>query len=242
MGRADWLLLLRPRTSALAVEMVGLDVVRDAGGEQVGAGVAGFEALAQAGGGYVFVDCLEEVDAGLLRRGEAEGIEITKGEAGPADDDPFGEFEEAGGFVPVREIEKAVGTGEVEQLRVGHELMQGGEGLNGVVGGSVSVRGVEFGYGETRVGDAGEGEHGEAIGVGGGRAVAFERLATYRGEEDAIQMEGVCGGGGDGEMTAMRRVEGSAKERDSHRQFSPDGAEELGLRFRLRCRTAQALP
>ena len=94
--------------------MVGLDIVRDAGGEQVGAGVAGFEALAQAGGGYVFVNCLEEMDAGLLRRGEAEGIEIAKGEAGSADDDPFGEFEEAGGFVPTREIEEAVCAGEVE--------------------------------------------------------------------------------------------------------------------------------
>ena len=52
--------------SGMMVEVVGEDVLGDGGGEEVRAGVAGFEALAEIGGGDVLVDGLEEVDAGPL--------------------------------------------------------------------------------------------------------------------------------------------------------------------------------
>jgi hypothetical protein len=220
--------------TGLSVETMGLDVVRDAGGEEVGTGIAGFEALAQVGGGDLFIQVLKKMDTGLLEGGKTECVEIAEREAGTARDDPFGELEEAVGLMPAGEIEKTVRAGEIEDVGVGHEQMQGGEGLNGVVGGAVGVGGVEVGYSETLVGDAGERKHGEPILVGSGRAVPLERLATYRSEEDAVQMEGIGRGSGDSEMTAVWGVEGSAKKGDSHGQFSPDGAEKLGRRFRLR--------
>jgi hypothetical protein len=215
----------------VAVEIVGLDVVGDDGGKEIGAGVAGFEAVAKAGGGDVFVDGLEEVDAGLLEGRQAHGVEIAERRAGAADDDPLGEFEEAIVFVPVGKVEKAVGSGEVEELCVGQELMEGGESLNGVVGGAVGVGGVELGDGEAGVGDAGEAEHGEAIAIGGGCAVGFEGLETYGGEEDGVELEGIGGGGGDTEVAAVRRVEGAAEEGYSHRRFSPDGESRLNVQL-----------
>jgi hypothetical protein len=152
----------------LTVEMVGEDVVGDIGGEEIGAGVAGFEALAEIGGGDVLVDGLKEVDAALLVRGEVEGREVVEREARAADDDPFGEFEELVGLAPVRESEEGVCADEVEEGVAGHELMKGGDRLDGVVGGAVGMRGVEVGDAEAWVGEAGEEEHGDAVGEGGG--------------------------------------------------------------------------
>jgi hypothetical protein len=208
------------RGSGMAVEVVAKDVVGDGGGEEIGTGVAGFETLAEIGGGDVLVDGLEEVDAGLLMGGEVEAGEVVEWEAGAADDDPFGEFEEAVGLAPVPEVEEGVGADEVEEGVGGHELMKGGEGLNGVVGSAVGVRFVEVGDAEAGIGAAGEGEHGEAVGEGGVRAVGLERLAGRRGEEDFVQREGVGGGGGDGEVAAVRWVEGSAEESYAHGLFS----------------------
>ena len=74
----------------MTVEVVGEDVVGDGRGEEIVTGVAGFEALAEIGGGDVFVDGLEEVDAGLLSWGEVEGGEVVERSTRAADDDPFG--------------------------------------------------------------------------------------------------------------------------------------------------------
>ena len=77
----------------LSVEMMVLYVGGDGGGEEVGAGIALMKALADDGGGDVFVECEQEMDSGLLRGRQGEGCEgrmIFEGEAGAADDDPFG--------------------------------------------------------------------------------------------------------------------------------------------------------
>jgi hypothetical protein len=152
----------------LMIELVGEDVVGDIGGEEIGAGVARFEALAETGGGDVLVDSLKEVDAALLVRGEVEGREVVEREARAADDDPFGKFEEVVGLAPVRESEEGVCADEVEEGVAGHELMKGGDRLDGVVGRAVGMRGVEVGDAEARVGEASEEEHGDAVGEGGG--------------------------------------------------------------------------
>jgi hypothetical protein len=204
----------------MAVEMVGKDVVGDGGGEEVGTGVAGFETLAEIGGSDVVVDGLEEVDAGLLVGVEVDGGEVVEREAGAADDDPFGEFEEAVGLAPVSEVEETVCADEIEEGVGGHELMKGGEGLDCVVGGAVGVRFVEMGDAEAGVGEAGEGEHGQAVGERGVRAIGLERLAARRGEEDFVQREGVGGSDRDGEVAAVRWVEGSAEESYAHGLFS----------------------
>ena len=127
----------------IAVEVVGVDVGEDFGQEEVGAGVSGLEALAEAGGGDVFVDGLEQVDSGSLVRGEMERGEIAQREAGAADDDPLGEFEEAMGFAPAGKVEEAVGPDEVEEGGVRVFVAQGLEGIDGVVGGAIEVGGVD---------------------------------------------------------------------------------------------------
>jgi hypothetical protein len=70
--------------------VVGLDVGGDGLGEEVGAGVAGFQAVAEACGGNFLVDGLEEVDAGALVRGEEAIVQVVEREAGAAYYDPFG--------------------------------------------------------------------------------------------------------------------------------------------------------
>ena len=134
--------------------MVGLDVGGDGGGEEIGAGVALVEAVAEDGGGDVFVEGEEEVDAGLLGGGEGEGFEggwSFEGEAGAADYDPLGQFEEAVGLAPAAEGEEAVGADDDEEGGVGELLLEGGEGVDGVVGGAVGMGGVDGGRGEAGV-------------------------------------------------------------------------------------------
>jgi len=174
---------------------------------------------------------------------EVKGREVVERSAGSADDDPFSEFEELDGVAPVREIEEAVGTHQVEEGVVWQELMEGGEGLDCVIGCAVGVGCVQGGDGEAGVGETGQGEHGDAVAEGGGCAVGLERLAACGGEENLIQMEGVCGSGGDGEVAAVGRVEGSAEECYAHGLFSrkTDGfwgsiAEKESLEA-LSCRT-----
>jgi hypothetical protein len=96
---------------------VGEDVVGDGGEEEVVARVAGFEAVAEMGGGDVLVDGLKEVNAGPLVGGKFG--EVVERRAGAADDDPFGEFQEAVGLAPLGEIEEGIGADEVEEGIVG---------------------------------------------------------------------------------------------------------------------------
>jgi hypothetical protein len=53
-----------------AIKVVGVYIARDSRGKQAGAWVAGSKAAAEIGGGHLFVDAGEEVDAGSLSRGE----------------------------------------------------------------------------------------------------------------------------------------------------------------------------
>ncbi len=89
------------------------------------------------------MDRLEEAGAGALGWGEVEDGECVEGEVGTADDDPLGEVEELRGFVPAREVEEGVGSGDGEEFRFGVLLLQGCEGVDGVVGATVGAGGVE---------------------------------------------------------------------------------------------------
>ncbi len=106
------------------------------------------------------------MNTGLLgwserERGECESI--FEWVAGAADDDPFGQFEEAVGLAPAAEIEEAVGADEDEEGCNRELKLEGCEGVDGVVGGVVGTGGVEGGGGEAGVGGAGQGGHGEAV-------------------------------------------------------------------------------
>jgi len=217
------------------VESVLLDIVGDRGAEQVGAGIALAEALAQAGSGDILLDPGEEVDAGTLgggemERGEALFSEGGEGVAGAGDDDPLGEFEQPLRLAPVMEIQEGVGAGEAEEGVAGVERAQGGEGVDGVVGKAAGAGAVEVGdheavlsepgvWGFGLVGVAGvrtgRGDHRHAVGEAGGIGFELERLATGGGKEDLVEVEGVGGSPRDGHVAAVGRIEGAAEDRSS---------------------------
>lgn len=205
------------------IEVFGLNVTSHGIGKEVGAGVAVVEAFAEGGGGNIFGDSGEDVDAGALGGGEGERGEGGFGEAvaGAGDDDPFGEVEEAVGLVPLAEAEEGVGADEVEKSVMRVLGGEGGERVDGVVGGGVGVGGIDARRGEAGVGFrvaglAGGGDEGEAGGEGCGFGRELEWLEAGGGEEDAVEGEGVGGGAGDGDVAAVGWVEGAAEEGYAH--------------------------
>ena len=160
--------------------MVRLDVGGDGRREKAGAGVSSFEALAEVGGGDVFVDGGEEVDPGTLGGGQGEWCEfgLCERRAGAADYDPLGEGEEFVGGAPAAKVEEAVSSAENKERCGGVFPVEGNEEVDGVVGRSVGVGPVEGRWGETGIDIAGEGDHCEAVGEGGGGGLGFEGLAA----------------------------------------------------------------
>jgi hypothetical protein len=210
-----------------AVEAVALDVIVDGGWEQAGTVVTGLQPAAEIGRRDVFMSGGKQVDAGTMMGGEAERGQVVERESGAGGDDPLGEFEQTGGLAPAGEIEKAVGADEVEEGVARMGSLELGEGVDGVIGEAVGAGGIEGGGLKSEVAGvgAGKGGHGEAVGEGGRGAAGLERLAAGGGEEDRIQVEGVCRGSGDAEVAAVRGVEGAAEESYVH--------EGLPSRFRV---------
>ena len=150
---------------------------------------------------------------------DARAVGLFRGEAGAADYDPLGQLEESAGLPPAAEVEEAVGADDDEETCAGELVLEGGQGVDGVVGGAVGTGGVEGGGGEARVGRAGEGSHGESVGEAGGGVFGLEGLAAGGGKEDLIEGEGVCSGGRDGEVAVVDGVERAAKEGYPHDGF-----------------------
>jgi len=212
------------------VEVVGEDVGGDGGREQAGARVAGLEAAPEAGGGDLLVEGGEQVDSGALGGGEVErrDLGLAERKVGPADDDPLGQREQAIGRTPAAESEKAVGTGKDEEGCGGKLAGERGEGIYGVVWGAVGAWSVQGGDGKVGAGCrllvagcrwfwiAGEADHGEAIGKAGDGGRGFEGLLAYGSEEDTIEREGFCRGGGKAQMAAMDGVECATEEGYAH--------------------------
>src|SRR5487761_225127 len=115
-----------------AVEMMELNVIRDCFRKQIGARVAGMEALPQIGRRDIFMHGLKQVDAGPLVRVEVEGSEVIERRAGAAGDDPLSEFKQAAGLAPAWEVEKTVRTDKVEEHRIRHRSLQFSECIHGV--------------------------------------------------------------------------------------------------------------
>jgi hypothetical protein len=199
------------------------DVGGDGGREQAWAGVSGLETAAKAGGGDLFVEGGEEVDTGALCGGEVErrDLGLAERKVGPADDDPLGHREQSIGRTPAAESEKAVGTGEEEEGCGGKLAGERGERIYGVVWGAVGAWSVEGGDGKVGAGcrwfgGAGEAGHGEAVGEAGDGGRGFEGLLAYGSEEDTVEREGVCRGGGQAQMAAMDGVECATEEGYAH--------------------------
>jgi hypothetical protein len=62
----------------------------------------------------------------------------------------------------------------------------------------------------------GEAGHGYAVFEAGGRALGFERLKAYGGEEDSIEAEGLPRGFGDGKVAEVRGIEAASEEGYAH--------------------------
>ena len=199
-----------------AIELVGLDVGGDGWAEHIQARIPSFKSSAKIGGRDVFMDSLQQMNAALLMWRQAERREIRKRETRAADNNPFGEVKQPFGLVPARQIEEAVRADEVEESRIGHGLVQRGERFDGVVRGAVRPRSVEVGDGKAWVLTTGKLYHGQPIGKWGWNAFRLQRLMANRGEENAVQIEYICSGGGDGDVTVMRRIEAAAKEGYAH--------------------------
>ena len=125
--------------------MAGGDIGGDGFRQEVEAGVAVAEAVAEGGGGDVFLYSGKDVDAGALggREGERGKSGFGKRVAGASDDDPLGEREEAVGGVPAAEAEEGVRADEVEEGVLRSLCCEGGQGVDRVVGGVVGAGGVE---------------------------------------------------------------------------------------------------
>ena len=125
-----------------------------------GAGIAwvGAKMIAQGGGGDVFVDAGEEMNARSLFGCESEwgklrAIQKCRGEieARAGDDDPLGEFEHSMWRTPVGKREEAVGACNRKERssrdRANHLL----EEIDRVVGYSAGMGCIERGDGEKRL-------------------------------------------------------------------------------------------
>ena len=158
------------------------------------------------------MDGLDEVDALVFLGCEPEPGEIVKGRARAADDDPFGQGKQPLWFAPGVQGEEAVGTCKVEERGGRHLAAEAGERIYGVVGSAVAAGSVEGGGLEAGIGLAGQPDHRQPVGEGGGRAAFLERLGANRSEEHGGEPEGVRGGLCDGEMATVGGIEGSAEE------------------------------
>ena len=107
----------------LAIEVVGLDVRGDLWVEHVRALIAGLKALAEIGGGNIFMDGLQQMNAVSLMWRQAQRREVRKRKARTTHHDPLRNFQQPFRLVPTRKIEEAVRADEVEKSRIGHCLM-----------------------------------------------------------------------------------------------------------------------
>ena len=170
---------------------------------------------------------------GCQARGEV-GCDFGQvGGVGAGGDYEGGEEGDLVGAVPVAEGCKGVGTDEEEELGVGWELLaEGDEGFGGVVGLAVGRRGVEQGDLKVRLVFYGEAGHGQAVFKGGVMTGGgFQGLCTDGGEEDLVEVEGLPGGAGDGEVAEVGRVKAASEEGCAHEVYG--SGWECGLRAHL---------
>ena len=165
------------------------EIGQNPGRHQAGTILACVESLAEGSGADWVGWAVEEMEARALASGEREVVGDGEGDAGAADDDPVGEVEEGGGVAPVWESLEGVSAEDGEEL-VGRLAVSGGaelgtetaKGVDGVIGLTTEVGGVDGRGGEGGFVSAEELGHVEAVGKGGDRAARFERLPTGGGE------------------------------------------------------------
>lgn len=110
---------------------------------------------------------LKQMDPRPLLLRKAEGREVVERKTGAADDDPFGEFEQAIRLTPAWEIEKAVRSDKVEEHGCRHCSMQFGQRIDGVVRQAIGARSINRGRLKAPVLLTSESCHGQPIGEWG---------------------------------------------------------------------------
>jgi hypothetical protein len=132
------------------VQPVVTNVTGNGVGQKVAGAVACSETLTQIGGGDIVVHVFEQVDAALLFFSKPEFCEVVEWVAGAADDNPFGQREQASILVPFADAQKAVGADEAIEGRVRSLLEEERERIDGVVWCAVGLWLVDGGGGKTR--------------------------------------------------------------------------------------------
>lgn len=223
----------------------GVDVGADGGGRDVFGEVGEqVEARGWADGGVRWTGVAAEFED--LRVGEVGrdghcgngvgqgGAYLGEVKAGTRAHDEVAGEQEVGGAAPVADAEEGVGAEDTEELVAGLELMaELGEGVNGVVGGAVGAGRIDERNFDAGLAGEGEPGHGDAVIEGRGVVMWLERLGGDGRDQDAVEREPLAGEPREGDMAAMGRVEGSAKQGDAH------GATivgHLGLGARMRYR------
>src|SRR5258705_11157027 len=108
----------------LAIEVAGLDVRGDLWVEHVCALLASLKTLAEIGGGDIFMDGLQQMNAASLMWRQAQRREVCQRKARTAYHDPLRNFQQPFRLVPTRKVEEAVRSDEGEKPRIGHCPME----------------------------------------------------------------------------------------------------------------------
>jgi len=80
----------------------------------------------------------------------------------------------------------------------------------------IGQRCIEPGDFDARISGESEPSHGDAAVKAGRGCLVLEWLQTDRSDQQAIEMKAFNGQAGESDVSAMRRVEAAAVERDSH--------------------------
>src|SRR5215469_726985 len=211
---------------------VGVDGLADGGGgdgvvdavEDVEGGAGKDEVAA---GGLLF-EGLGDVRGGPDGFGQGVG-DVGERVTGAAGDDEFAFREDLFGFVPGGDVFEGVDADQKEELVGGlEEFLEAADGVDGVtrkyIGDFLTTRvdrgsffwGLEQGGQKGFVGSGGERNHGVAMEEGADRLFLLMGRDIGSNEIDTGELEFLAGGGGEGGMTAMDGIEGTAEKADFH--------------------------
>src|SRR6476661_9696159 len=183
----------------LGVQVVLVDVLRDAVGHEVPDGLAPFDAGAAVGGA-------DRHGRDLLEGDPVAGQPVVRQlMAGTGDPDEVGELEQLVGVLPRQDLGQRVGAGDEEQLGVGPFAAQVAQGVDRV-GGTGAVD-VDPAHREAGVG--GGGDDGHEVAVLGRADLALVLLPRLTGghEDDLIEPEPGLDFGGGHQVAVVDRVE-----------------------------------
>ena len=149
-----------------------------------------------------------------MRKGSGS---VTEFKTGPRANDEIAGHQELRRSIPLSDGQPGIGAKEAEELVHKRErLLETMHRVDGVVR-TVSGKGsVEVRHLDSRISCEGKAGHRDAIVETGDGGLMLERLHPDGSDQDAIQMDTSDSQTGEGDVSAVGRVEAAAEERDSH--------------------------